>query len=324
MINANDWVDQAEKPAVLSNIPRANGYSKTFFVLNPAAGTTDAEEAEHLVQSICESRDIRYSIHKTSQGEDIREVVSKALSEGYTRVAALGGDGTVAMVAAGLVDENVPLGILPGGSGNVLAKELGIPIDLSASLELLLEAPNIRILDGMLVEKNYYFLNVGAGVSSLTAQNTRREEKRKFGLLAYVRRGLEQIAQYSPRRFRVIVDGLEYRYRASEVMVVNASIMGSPPLRWSNEIEPDDRKLEVCSITVRKLKEIPRLIMDVLLNRQHSSPYVQCMPVRDEVYLDVDVPLPVQGDGEIVGITPVQVKVVPAALRVIVPAVEPD
>ena len=320
MLNTGDALDNLEELEATSNYSEPGEQLKTFFILNPVAGTTDAEQAAELIQSACSSRSLDYRIHKTSKGEDISPVVADALSEGYQRFAALGGDGTVAMVAACLVGRNIPLGIMPGGSGNVLAKELAIPIDIAASLELLLDSPKIRILDGMLANGKYYFLNVGAGVSSLTTKNTRREDKRKFGLVAYLWRGLEQIVRYSPRRFRVIADGEEYRYRASEVMVVNASIMGAPPFKWSPDIEPDDRSLEVCIITARKLKEVPRFMLDVLLDRQESSPYINCVPVRKEVYLDVSNPLPVQGDGEIIGTTPVKVAVIPAALHVIVPA----
>jgi YegS/Rv2252/BmrU family lipid kinase len=297
----------------------SNAPVRVFFILNPVAGKTDANDIENFIQTACASRDIEYEIHRTRKDEDLQKVTSGAIQQGFRRFVASGGDGTVAMVAACLVDTDIPLGIIPGGSGNVLAKELNIPLDPAQAIELALEAPKIRILDGMRANGKYYFLNVGAGVSSLTIANTRREDKRKFGLIAYLYRGLEQLKGFRPHRFRVIADGKEFRQRASEVMVVNASIMGSRPFQWDPDIAPDDRSLEVCTISAQRLEDLPGFLFDLILNRQRESPYITCVSVKKGVVLDASRKIPVQGDGEIIGNTPIEVQIVPAALRVIVP-----
>ncbi len=116
-----------------------------------------------------------------------------------------------------------------------------------------------------------------------------------------------------------MVDDQRHRVRASELAVVNAGILGGSPFRWGPHIRLDDGLLDVAIVRVRTLFDYFRLAWDVLWNRQKQAPNIRYLQARQTIEINSDRPLVVQGDGEVIGRTPVQVQVVPNAVRVIVP-----
>lgn len=310
----------ADKPASDAS-PADARMERTFIVMNPVAGATDSDAARETIENTFKENGVDYEVYLTKKEDNIPEIVSKAIDSGFRRVAAIGGDGTVSLVAAALVNRDVPLGILPAGSGNVLARALGIPLDLSEALDLFMNYTRTRTIDAMQVEDKFYFLNVSAGLSSLTMLRTRREDKRRFGMLAYLWRGFEQLRRFRPYFFRVLIDGTEHRMPASEVLIANASFMGiNPYFNTDREITPDDSVLDVCIVRSRKLRDVPALAVELITRKSTPFPTVECFPVRQEVVLNTTRRAPVQGDGELAGHTPMRVKIIPQALQVIVPA----
>jgi hypothetical protein len=114
--------------------PRAAGSVKQgFIVLNPVAGEGDPQETMATVRGILGAN--AFDVYKTTGEESIPKIVKTAVREkSYEWVAAIGGDGTVSQVANGLVGSKIPLGIIPGGTANVLARELGLPQEVGAVL----------------------------------------------------------------------------------------------------------------------------------------------------------------------------------------------
>lgn len=292
-------------------------YPDCLIILNPVAGMTDPEQVRQALAEQFSSRGISYRLHETRKSEDVTGVVKEARGAGVKKVIASGGDGTVAAVAAGLVNSDIPLGILPTGTANTLARELSIPIQIPAALSVILEMPFVRKLDAMKIGTRYHFLSVGAGVSSLTMDRTRRVDKRRFGIIAYIWRGLELLRRYRPRLFRLIIDGDEYVKHAAEVNIANAGLIGIEPFNWGAEIAPDDGVLNVCAISARAMNDIPRLALDMATGGQESNPDIECFQAHQSVYLDSRPSLPVQADGEIIGRTPVEIKLLPHVLEVI-------
>jgi YegS/Rv2252/BmrU family lipid kinase len=294
--------------------------ARTFIVLNPVAGATDTDAAREMIRETLEARKIDYDIYLTRKGDNLRKVVTQALDDGYQRVAAVGGDGTIALAASALVNRNIPLAVLPAGSGNGLARGLGIPLDLSSALDIALTSPAVRTIDAMQVGDNYFFLNVSAGLSSLTIQNTPRSDKRKYGIFAYILWGWEQFKQFRPFLFKVTIDGSQRSYIGSEVMVANTPFQLINPYTDERTIIPDDSLLDVCVVLSRRWREVPALAMELLTNRATRQRTLDCEQAHKEVLIESFRPLPVQGDGEIIGMTPVTLRLLPRALRVIVPA----
>lgn len=210
-------------------------------------------------------------LYEMQPGDDVAERVRQAVREGYTLVAAAGGDGTISAVAAGLVHSTVPLGIIPLGTGNVLARELHIPLNAGEALRLLLGPHTQHVIDALQVGEQLFLMNVSVGLTALAIEGTPHHEKRRFGRIAYVWNGLRRAISLRPRRFTLEIDGQRWRAVASDIAVVNAAILGDPAFRWSDGARLDDGELQVCIIRARSFWDYLRVAGDMLLRRQHRD-----------------------------------------------------
>jgi YegS/Rv2252/BmrU family lipid kinase len=293
--------------------------SRIFVVLNPMAGSCTAEDVRQALGRHFAADAWEQEIYETTGQERVAEVVRGALVRGADLVAAAGGDGTVSDVAEALVGTDVPLGILPVGTANALARELGIPIDLDGACALLAGEYAATSIDAMQVGDNYFMLHIGIGIDSLMIRDTERAAKRRFGRAAYLWTAARWLIGYQPQRFTIAVDGQRSRPRAAQVLIANGGVLGMPPLRWGPHIRPDDGQVDLCVISARTLFDYLRVGWHVLRGQHGRDPNIRYLSATSSIAIDADRSLPVQADGEIIGQTPVQVHVVPDAVRVIVP-----
>jgi YegS/Rv2252/BmrU family lipid kinase len=259
-------------------------------------------------------------IHELNDREDLTKVIAEARERGLEKVVAAGGDGTISAVANGLIGSEVPLGIIPLGTANVLARELEVPLDLHEACRLVAGAHAVTSLDAMRAGARIYFTQVGIGIDALMIRDTTTELKRRFGRLAYVWTALIALAGFQPRRFSIAVDDKHSRPRASQVVIANCGILGQKPFRWGPDIRPDDGRLDVCIVRARSLLDYVSLFWHVLVGHPGRHRNMRYLSAVRSVAVTTDSPLPVQADGETIGQTPVQVSLVPGAVQVIVPA----
>jgi YegS/Rv2252/BmrU family lipid kinase len=294
-----------------------------FLVLNPVSTLVIFDP--QLIQQFCENHFTHLGwtieVYQTTGHEDVRQIVRQAV-ERHPKpdvVIAAGGDGTISDVADALVGANIPLAILPAGTGNLLAQELQIPIDVPKAVELITSSHRVRTIDAMLVNGRHRVLNVGVGMSSAVIQATRRQHKRIFGLLAYIWNVLVQLSGLRLNRFTVTADSRYSVFRASEVMLTNGGVIGLEPLRWDPCIAIDDGIINICVVRARTLSDFLSLAVSVLLRRQNRHPKFSCLTALHDITIQTEKPLLVEADGDLIGHTPIQVRVIPHALRVIVP-----
>jgi diacylglycerol kinase family enzyme len=124
---------------------------------------------------------------------------------------------------------------------------------------------------------------------------------------------------FRPCRFTVTVDGRTTRVRATEVTVANCDFIGDIPWPWAPEILPDDGKLDLCLVLVPTAAESIRSGLRVMRHHRKPLPNVRWLRARRSVKIEANRILPVQGDGDLIGETPVEVTVLPQTVRVIVP-----
>jgi YegS/Rv2252/BmrU family lipid kinase len=291
-----------------------------FVVLNPKSGSCDRGEARGALERHFSVVGVACRVHETGHDDRLIDLVRDAVRGGCDLVVAAGGDGTVSAVADGLIGTETPLGIVPLGTANVLARELGIPVDLEGACQLLAGDHALTKIDAMELGGKYYFTQVGVGIDAMMIRDTTREHKRRFGRVAYLWTAVTRLVGFQPRRFQLRIDGTVSRPRASQVLVANSGILGQPPFRWGPDIRPDDGRLDVCVIRARTVLDYLVLGWHVLLGQHRRDPNVGYRVAEQAVEIATNAPMPVQADGEIVGETPVTVKAVPGAVRVIVPA----
>jgi YegS/Rv2252/BmrU family lipid kinase len=292
---------------------------KTFIVVNPVAGVTQPEAVREKIESALQAREIPFEIYETKGNDNFRQIIRDAIQQGIKLVIAAGGDGTLSGVVDGLVDTQIPLLILPTGTWNALAQALDIPLQIDAAIELLFQEHRIQTIDAMKVDENYFVLSISAGVGSRTMEDVKREEKRRFGRLADLRSALAHSLEFRSYQFEVKIDGKFTRFRASELMVANSSILGLKILRLDPDIRMDDGKLNVCSIYINTINEYLRLAASMLRGDQQHNWNLLCVEALQEVEIHCREKLPVQGDGELIGTLPVTVKIHPKAVQIVTP-----
>jgi len=298
-------------------------FKKPFFIYNPVSGTSDPDVTLQAFEDACARYDWQSEIHETKKDEDLIRVVRDGLDQGCDLVMAGGGDGTVSAVASALVNSNTPLAIIPLGTGNILAKQLDLPLQLDKVFEYIAESPQVFSLDAMRIGERHFMLNASVGFSAALIENTSRREKRRFGILAYIWKGAQAFIGLQPYHFNLEVDGRPYSTRASEVFISNSALL-KEDVFINLQMRADDGQLEVFVIKGRTIWDYFLLTIDVIRGKSHVSRGMDYYPARKKINIWTRRPLTVQADGEVFGKTPVTIEVVPHAVQLLVPAAWPE
>lgn len=253
---------------------------------------------------------------------DLRRRAGQAVADGCDLVVCLGGDGAMREVAAALVGTPVALAIIPTGTGNLLARELGIPRDRDKALATAVSGRR-RPIDCGLVKvggrKRVFNVACGVGFDAEVMRRTRRRSKRRFGFLAYAASAVREARTIRERRHEITLDGRTFRVMAAEVIVANVGRM--PPGLAVKGVEPDDGVLDVFVVRARGALDALSAGWEVL--RGSVGPTGRGRRVvrarARRVEIDVHPRRVVELDGSEVGRTPVRIKVRPASLHVMVP-----
>ncbi|MDB4878895.1 MAG: hypothetical protein JWL60_341 [Gemmatimonadetes bacterium] len=247
--------------------------------------------------------------------------IAAARGRDYDLVFALGGDGTAMEVAGALAYSGVALGLLPGGTGNLLARALGIPRDVRRAVPLLL-AGTVRQIDLGVVHGHHFAVAAGVGIDATMVAETPRWMKRRLGVLAYsliaTRAALHAVVL---KRFfiaRVTVDGETIERRVAAVLFANFGAILDDRLAFGPDIACDDGVLDCCVFAPEHLGDAVRIMWRVL--RRDFRPDRSILYRRGTRFTIVtDPPLPLQADGELLGATPAEVRVEALAARLLVP-----
>jgi diacylglycerol kinase (ATP) len=287
-----------------------------MIIINPAAGQVNPDLKT--LNRVLRAAGYHYEVELTVNPGDGKQMAMQAVNRGASFVAACGGDGTIMEVASGLVDSQVPLAILPGGTGNALAKELSIPMNFAAACRLLAgEGAREREIDlGMLADRPF-LLRLGVGLEAQITRTADREYKDRVGVLAYITATFQAIGQAPVSHYHIEMDGRVEEVDGLACMVANAGNLGIPGLSISPLVKLDDGLLDVFVLRRADIAELSSLAASAMgvPPGPTSVPHWQC----SQLSLTADPAQEIEMDGEECGQTPVQVSVAPKALRVIVP-----
>lgn len=153
---------------------------KALVVLNSRAGNSQPVQIQEAVVQRFGAYDKLFELYQTNDLQSITEVVRQSVRQDFDFFVAAGGDGTVSRMLDALARSNTPLGILPVGTGNALARAFGVPQDLVAALDLILGEHTIKPIDALQVNDRFFALNISVGASALVIRDTKGEAKRRF------------------------------------------------------------------------------------------------------------------------------------------------
>lgn len=293
---------------------------RLFAVINPVSGNSDPEEIRKQLSALCEEKGWDHEVYETTGEENLAEMIrQKVQTEDYNLIVAAGGDGTISEVANALVHTDVPLAIVPVGTGNGLARALEIPLNIADSIQLLGEENRVQTIDAMRIgSEQVFILTVSAGISARSMEETEAEDKQATGLLAYFRTITEGMMEAKPLKFRLEIDGHPFGVEAVEVLIMNGSFLKKRLDIFGSADSLSDGTLEVNLVTADEPSKFVGLAWDLLVNPDKLDKEMQDLKVHEKISIEVEgEPVAVQGDGELIGKTPVEISVEPAALKVV-------
>src|SRR6202045_4353833 len=300
-----------------------------LLIHNPNAGNGGSGRRRMLDEArrIFSFAGIEAELTETRGPGDATEIAYRASAEGRQFVIACGGDGTLNEVVNGLATQRnghrVPLALLPGGTANVLAKELNLPWDIPSAAEKLVRGVVRDIPLGLATPlnepaKKKYFLSVaGAGPDGMIVYSIDLELKARVGIMAYWWQGAREAFRYKFQRFRVTAAGKQVD--ASLVVVGRTKHYGGP-FKITTGADLYEDQFELMTLTtqsgLRYLSYLPTLWMGKLRGTEGvhfwKAPSIICEPLdSNPVYAPID--------GEPLARLPVEFKIVPRALKLLVP-----
>jgi YegS/Rv2252/BmrU family lipid kinase len=253
-----------------------------------------------------------------------RELAEYGVSKQVDIVAAFGGDGTTMQAAAALVGTDVALGVIPGGTGNLLAGNLRIPPSPARAARALLTAKP-RLFDLGRMERplgvQYFAVACGAGYDARVMAATLSEHKRRWGMAAYVATTIRLIAKIQSTHHVITIDGVDYEANAAMVLVANCGEVIPRVVKLGPGITPTDGLLDVVVLRADNFSQSLRAVWDLIRVAPGSlgaGTFVSHARGR-EIRVQSERVQPVQLDGEPGGETPFTATVVPGAIRIMVP-----
>jgi YegS/Rv2252/BmrU family lipid kinase len=279
-------------------------------VLNPAK-IDDMAALKAAIIEHCDDERPRW--YETTEADPGAGQAAAAIADGARLVLVCGGDGTVAACAGALAGTEVAMAVVPVGTGNLLARNLGIPLELSEALEVAF-GPDERVIDVLEAGDQRFVVMAGLGFDAALIRDTDDELKDRLGWLAYLG-GMAKALRRSPHaRFTITVDdGLPLRTQAIGVLVGNVGQLEAD-ITLLPDASPDDGQLDVLVLAPRTVRDWPALVWRILRRRPDSGPQADILRGK-RVRIESSVAVPVEFDGDFRGeATELRVDVLAAAL----------
>lgn len=227
-----------------------------------------------------------------------------------------GGDGTLNAAIEGLMDTQLPLGIIPLGTANDLARTLGIPKSVSEACQIIANG-QVKRIDLGWVNGKYFFNVASLGLSVQITQQLNDDLKRQWGVLAYAIAALQVIYRTRPFKAEICYLDRSIKVRTVQIAVGNGRYYGGGMV-VDDDATIEDRKLDLYSLEIRHWWQIFPLIPAIMRGKQGSWPDVRTLKGQ-EIEIHTRKPYPINTDGEITTYTPAKFQLIPQALPVIVP-----
>jgi YegS/Rv2252/BmrU family lipid kinase len=256
-----------------------------------------------------------------TEGPGHATIIAKAHAHKYDALFTLGGDGTVMEVLGALAHQGPPLGILGGGTANVVARTLHIPLNPTRAVPMLLNGDEATMDLGRLGDGRRFAIGVGVGLDATMISEAPARLKRRFGFMAYVIGGYKAVLRNRKFALRLTVDGRIYDRPASAVLVANLGAVLNNLVAFGDGIVQDDGLLNACVFSPDNLRDSLRILWRMMRKDFGPDPCLFYKSGRD-FRIETFPPMPAQADGELLSGTPLSVSVDPLAGSLLIPKKE--
>jgi diacylglycerol kinase (ATP) len=227
---------------------------KVCVIINPASGADTPVLS--IINRFFKEQKINWDIFITKTKNDATNMAKEAIKTFPDAIIVYGGDGTVTEVASAIYTSNIPLCILPGGTANILAKELNIPLDINQALDVLKHDDTHVDVDVWLCNQQPFFLRIEVGLLADMVRNVTREQKKQLGVLAYPLQTLQQITQAPVSTYTLFLDKKHITTTGVGLMVANMGNIGVPNVSIQSTISPSDNQLDIIVLTSADIASI--------------------------------------------------------------------
>lgn len=285
-----------------------------LLVVNPAA--RGGRSAEGAALAAFARAGFTPRLHRTDAAGHAAAIAASEAGEGD--VFVLGGDGTVMEVVGALVGRGNAVGVLPGGTGNQLARHLGIPLSVPRAVAALARAKCVTLDLGRLTDGRYFSLTAGIGLDAEMIAGTSTASKRRFGVGAYMASAARALPNMRAFTVRVTADGRSFERSASLAMIANVGAIMDGRFGLGPGVTPDDGWLDVCVLSPEGAADGLRLAWKMA--RRDFRPDPQMLFVRAKaVRIEGIAGVLAQADGELLSSPILEASVVPQAARFLAP-----
>lgn len=290
---------------------------KIVFIVNPKAGITPKSKVviELLAGNIIPSSKFIPEVIFTERVGHATEIAKVAVENGTDIVVASGGDGTVNEVACALTGTDIPMGILPAGSGNGLARCLGISMSYALALRTIIRG-NTKLMDVATVNDMLFTSIAGVGFDAFVAKKFAESSIR--GMISYMQIILNEFSDYKPVTYHLTIDGVEMEKQALMIIFANSDQFGFNT-RIAPEAKVDDGLLDICIVKkmpVSHLLSVGYNTMRGTLGKTGFAEYFRGKEIS--INNGVEQLMNIDGEPKIMQ-HPIAIKIKPLALRVIIP-----
>jgi diacylglycerol kinase (ATP) len=292
---------------------------QVLIIYNPAAGqSSDLKSTLDRVAALWRDRGWQVQIAATTAAGDATTKAKQAAQAGYHAVIAAGGDGTVNEVVNGLIGTATALGTLPLGTVNIWAREMGLSMDMLKAAESMSKAELTQI-DVGIAGNRYFLLMAGIGFDAAVTATVSSVEKKRLGAIAYVKQAIQLAWNFRGVSPKLRIDGKRVRGKILMVIIGNSQLYGGV-VKFTAHATIDDGLLDICVIKGQGMLSAPRRLISIFARHYNRDPLVQYFQARQiEIRGKRGKVLPVQVDGDYLGKTPMNFRVVPNSLWIMVP-----
>lgn len=299
-------------------------YERATIIVNPEAGTHDAEDTARTILEYLEDEGIAGTVRTTAEAADTSRFAKEAMEAETDLVVVAGGDGTIMDAVGVLANSGTPLLPLPLGTWNGLVRMLGAPMSIEETLVLCLAGEVVEIDLGYVPEVDRYFLLwAGAGIDAEVMAGAARDgKKKKWGYWAYLGALSERLGGSKNRDLELEIDGDVRTFYGHTVLAFNVNDLRFAGLHIGPVVSPYDGKMDLTVLTQPSvwgtLAELGRVLTSG--SRQNGGKKDRTWIEASRVRIDANPPLDVQADGDVIGRTPLTLELLPRALSIQAPA----
>lgn len=266
---------------------------RILFVINPISGGKKKSAFNKQVLEVLDLEKFDPTFKITDHPNHAFELGKAAIAEGYDAVVAVGGDGTINELGSAILGSDMPLGIVPEGSGNGLALYLGIPLNESAAIRRINRFETVEVDTGEINGRNFFNI-AGLGFDASVSDHFATENIR--GPIGYLNSVINVWSKFKPSKYTLVVDGKEYIREAFMISVANSPQYGNNAY-IAPQASINDGLLDVCVVHRFPIYLLPKMVFHLFTKSADQSDYVEIIPGK-AITIVRDDKGPVHVDGE--------------------------